>query len=192
MSCTCLYMYMYMYVQLYICNTHRTLVYSVPYSPSLPPSLTSSPPLLRPPLQGPSGGLGVSVAGGSDNPHVVESAGIFITKLIPDTPASKDGALRYMYSVHVYTSTLMYMYTYMYMYVEYFLQCLLMCVVLGHSVCVCMCVCVWTAASLHAHYTVLLITFINSRNTWNIYVSMCTYSASFLWLGVDWVTRLYL
>lgn len=44
--------------------------------------------------RGSSGGLGVSVAGGSDNPHVIDSTGIFVTKLIPDTPASKDGRLR--------------------------------------------------------------------------------------------------
>lgn len=44
--------------------------------------------------RGPTGGLGVSVAGGKDNPHVVESTGIFVTKLIPDTPASLDGRLR--------------------------------------------------------------------------------------------------
>ena len=46
-------------------------------------------------VQGSSGGLGVSVAGGSDNPHVIDSTGIFVTKLIPDTPASNDGRLRY-------------------------------------------------------------------------------------------------
>jgi C-terminal processing protease CtpA/Prc len=44
--------------------------------------------------RGPTGGLGVSVAGGRDNPHVVDSSGIFVTKLIPDTPASDDGRLR--------------------------------------------------------------------------------------------------
>lgn len=49
-------------------------------------------------LQGPSGGLGVSVAGGRDNPHVVDSTGIFVTKLIPDTPASKDGRLRHTHT----------------------------------------------------------------------------------------------
>lgn len=44
--------------------------------------------------RGPAGGLGVSVAGGRDNPHVVDSTGIYVTKLIPDTPASTDGRLR--------------------------------------------------------------------------------------------------
>jgi guanylate kinase/C-terminal processing protease CtpA/Prc len=44
--------------------------------------------------RGPTGGLGVSVAGGRDNPHVVDSSGIFVTKLIPGTPACNDGRLR--------------------------------------------------------------------------------------------------
>ena len=50
-------------------------------------------------VQGPTGGLGVSVAGGRDNPHVVDSSGIFVTKLIPDTPASNDGRLWFVLSL---------------------------------------------------------------------------------------------
>ena len=46
----------------------------------------------------------MSVAGGSDNPHVVDSTGIFVTKLIPDTPASKDGRLRYWHSVGMHVN----------------------------------------------------------------------------------------
>ena len=38
----------------------------------------------------------MSVAGGRDNPHIVDSTGIFVTKLIPDTPATVDGRLRYI------------------------------------------------------------------------------------------------
>ncbi|XP_064393850.1 disks large 1 tumor suppressor protein-like [Halichondria panicea] len=42
-----------------------------------------------------AGGLGVSIAGGMDNPHVDDgNPGIFITKLIPGTPAETDGRLQ--------------------------------------------------------------------------------------------------
>lgn len=43
--------------------------------------------------QGSRGGLGLSIAGGSDNPHVEGDPGIFITKIIQDTPAERDGRL---------------------------------------------------------------------------------------------------
>ncbi|KAL5476132.1 hypothetical protein EMCRGX_G026040 [Ephydatia muelleri] len=38
--------------------------------------------------------LGVSVAGGVDNPHTEGQTGIFITKILPDTVAEQDGRLR--------------------------------------------------------------------------------------------------
>lgn len=46
------------------------------------------------------GGLGISIAGGTDNPHMEDgNPGIFITKLIEGTPAEMDGRLQY---VHVF------------------------------------------------------------------------------------------
>ena len=45
--------------------------------------------------QGETGGLGISIAGGVDNPHMENGdPGIYITKLIPDTPAERDGRLQ--------------------------------------------------------------------------------------------------
>lgn len=44
------------------------------------------------------GSLGVSVAGGVDNPHTEGQTGIFITKILPDTVAEQDGRLRYVTS----------------------------------------------------------------------------------------------
>lgn len=45
------------------------------------------------PLQGNSG-LGFSIAGGTDNPHIGEDPSIFITKIIPGGAAAQDGRLR--------------------------------------------------------------------------------------------------
>nr|XP_041568159.1 disks large homolog 4 isoform X10 [Taeniopygia guttata] len=39
-------------------------------------------------------GLGFSIAGGTDNPHVGDDPGIFITKIIPGGAAAQDGRLR--------------------------------------------------------------------------------------------------
>ena len=45
--------------------------------------------------QTPQGGLGISIAGGTDNPHASDgNPGIFITKLIQGTPAEMDGRLQ--------------------------------------------------------------------------------------------------
>lgn len=44
-------------------------------------------------LQGNSG-LGFSIAGGTDNPHIGEDPSIFITKVIPGGAAAQDGRLR--------------------------------------------------------------------------------------------------
>jgi len=39
-------------------------------------------------------GLGFSIAGGRENPHIVGDPGIFITKIIPGGAAADDGRLR--------------------------------------------------------------------------------------------------
>ena len=44
-------------------------------------------------LQGNSG-LGFSIAGVTDNPHIGDDPGIFITKIIPGGAAAEDGRLR--------------------------------------------------------------------------------------------------
>lgn len=41
-------------------------------------------------------GLGFSIAGGIDNPHIGDDPGIFITKIIPGGAAAEDGRLRYL------------------------------------------------------------------------------------------------
>lgn len=45
-------------------------------------------------LQGDSG-LGFSIAGGRENPHIVGDPGIFITKIIMGGAAADEGRLRY-------------------------------------------------------------------------------------------------
>ncbi len=46
-------------------------------------------------VQSDKGGLGISIAGGTDNPHLDDgNPGIFITKLIEGTPAEMDGRLQ--------------------------------------------------------------------------------------------------
>ncbi|KAF1597833.1 UNVERIFIED_CONTAM: hypothetical protein FQV15_0014907, partial [Eudyptes pachyrhynchus] len=40
-------------------------------------------------------GLGFSIAGGTDNPHVGDDPSIFITKIIPGGAAAQDGRLRW-------------------------------------------------------------------------------------------------
>uniref|UniRef100_A0A673JH72 PDZ domain-containing protein n=1 Tax=Sinocyclocheilus rhinocerous TaxID=307959 RepID=A0A673JH72_9TELE len=42
-------------------------------------------------------GLGFSIAGGTDNPHVGDDPSIFITKIIPGGAAAQDGRLRFIY-----------------------------------------------------------------------------------------------
>ncbi|KAM6442425.1 disks large homolog 1 isoform 5-T5 [Liasis olivaceus] len=39
-------------------------------------------------------GLGFSIAGGTDNPHIEDDSGVFITKIIPGGAAAQDGRLR--------------------------------------------------------------------------------------------------
>jgi len=40
--------------------------------------------------------LGFSIAGGTDNPHIGDDPGIFITKIIPGGAAAEDGRLRWV------------------------------------------------------------------------------------------------
>lgn len=51
-------------------------------------------------LQGNSG-LGFSIAGGTDNPHIGDDPGIFITKIIPGGAAAEDGRLRCVNNTHL-------------------------------------------------------------------------------------------
>lgn len=51
-------------------------------------------------LQGNSG-LGFSIAGGTDNPHIGDDPGIFITKIIPGGAAAEDGRLRSVNNTHL-------------------------------------------------------------------------------------------
>ncbi|NXG01951.1 DLG2 protein, partial [Sakesphorus luctuosus] len=46
-------------------------------------------------------GLGFSIAGGTDNPHIGDDPGIFITKIIPGGAAAEDGRLRSIDSTYV-------------------------------------------------------------------------------------------
>ncbi|NWX17813.1 DLG2 protein, partial [Aegotheles bennettii] len=41
-------------------------------------------------------GLGFSIAGGTDNPHIGDDPGIFITKIIPGGAAAEDGRLSWL------------------------------------------------------------------------------------------------
>jgi hypothetical protein len=59
-------------------------------NPPLCPQSVTVP--FHPLLQGNSG-LGFSIAGGIDNPHVPDDPGIFITKIIPGGAAAMDGRL---------------------------------------------------------------------------------------------------
>ncbi|NXB73155.1 DLG2 protein, partial [Donacobius atricapilla] len=42
-------------------------------------------------------GLGFSIAGGTDNPHIGDDPGIFITKIIPGGAAAEDGRLSMLF-----------------------------------------------------------------------------------------------
>ncbi|NXR26165.1 DLG2 protein, partial [Cinclus mexicanus] len=60
-------------------------------------------------------GLGFSIAGGTDNPHIGDDPGIFITKIIPGGAAAEDGRLRerervcYLYFCKKYSKSTLYM-----------------------------------------------------------------------------------
>ncbi|XP_012495411.1 PREDICTED: disks large homolog 4-like [Propithecus coquereli] len=54
-----------------------------------------TPPLEHSPAHLPNqSGLGFSIAGGTDNPHIGDDPSIFITKIIPGGAAAQDGRLR--------------------------------------------------------------------------------------------------
>uniref|UniRef100_A0A3Q3WPZ0 PDZ domain-containing protein n=1 Tax=Mola mola TaxID=94237 RepID=A0A3Q3WPZ0_MOLML len=55
--------------------------------------LSPKPHQVMEPGQGNSG-LGFSIAGGTDNPHIGDDPSIFITKIIPGGAAAQDGRLR--------------------------------------------------------------------------------------------------
>uniref|UniRef100_A0A3Q3F8Y2 Discs, large (Drosophila) homolog 1, like n=1 Tax=Kryptolebias marmoratus TaxID=37003 RepID=A0A3Q3F8Y2_KRYMA len=61
-----------------------------------PPVVVNTDSLDTPPYVSFSGnsGLGFSIAGGTDNPHIGEDPSIFITKVIPGGAAAQDGRLR--------------------------------------------------------------------------------------------------
>ncbi|KAM3834098.1 disks large homolog 1 isoform 10-T10 [Vipera latastei] len=58
-----------------------------------PPPVLVNTETLETPTYGNSG-LGFSIAGGTDNPHVEDDSGVFITKIIPGGAAAQDGRLR--------------------------------------------------------------------------------------------------
>uniref|UniRef100_A0A4W4FCH0 Disks large homolog 1 n=1 Tax=Electrophorus electricus TaxID=8005 RepID=A0A4W4FCH0_ELEEL len=75
-------------------NVHGSPTVQAQTTPTSGMSLSSSPSLrVSPCLQGNSG-LGFSIAGGTDNPHIGEDPSIFITKVIPGGAAAQDGRLR--------------------------------------------------------------------------------------------------
>ncbi|XP_055779516.1 discs large homolog 1-like protein isoform X4 [Salvelinus fontinalis] len=57
-----------------------------------PPVVVNTDSLDTPPYG--NSGLGFSIAGGTDNPHIGEDPSIFITKIIPGGAAAQDGGLR--------------------------------------------------------------------------------------------------
>uniref|UniRef100_A0A7N6B5B5 Discs, large homolog 2 (Drosophila) n=1 Tax=Anabas testudineus TaxID=64144 RepID=A0A7N6B5B5_ANATE len=59
-------------------------------------TLESTAPVFTECFMWPQGnsGLGFSIAGGTDNPHIGDDPGIFITKIIPGGAAAEDGRLR--------------------------------------------------------------------------------------------------
>uniref|UniRef100_A0A4W6CAD1 Discs, largehomolog 1 n=1 Tax=Lates calcarifer TaxID=8187 RepID=A0A4W6CAD1_LATCA len=72
------------------------------YSPFLSPRGSLSLSLCLSPSLGNSG-LGFSIAGGTDNPHIGEDPSIFITKIIPGGAAAQNGRLRYIQDVREVT-----------------------------------------------------------------------------------------
>uniref|UniRef100_A0A8C6YL05 Discs large MAGUK scaffold protein 3 n=1 Tax=Nothoprocta perdicaria TaxID=30464 RepID=A0A8C6YL05_NOTPE len=68
---------------------------SLPAEPSPAPAAPAAPTRTQRPSLSPQGnsGLGFSIAGGIDNPHVPDDPGIFITKIIPGGAAAMDGRL---------------------------------------------------------------------------------------------------
>uniref|UniRef100_A0A3Q2D7K7 Disks large homolog 1 n=1 Tax=Cyprinodon variegatus TaxID=28743 RepID=A0A3Q2D7K7_CYPVA len=63
-----------------------------PMKANPPPVVVNTDSLDTPPYG--NSGLGFSIAGGTDNPHIGEDPSIFITKVIPGGAAAQDGRLR--------------------------------------------------------------------------------------------------
>ena len=60
---------------------------------SPPPPNTSSDPQTIVLDKGPSGSFGIGITGGVDSPLYAGNTGIYITKIVPDGVAGKDGRL---------------------------------------------------------------------------------------------------
>uniref|UniRef100_A0A3Q0SYD2 Disks large homolog 1 n=1 Tax=Amphilophus citrinellus TaxID=61819 RepID=A0A3Q0SYD2_AMPCI len=65
-----------------------------PMKANPPPVVVNTDSLDTPPYVSGNSGLGFSIAGGTDNPHIGEDPSIFITKVIPGGAAAQDGRLR--------------------------------------------------------------------------------------------------
>uniref|UniRef100_A0A668AAD5 Uncharacterized protein n=1 Tax=Myripristis murdjan TaxID=586833 RepID=A0A668AAD5_9TELE len=80
----------------YVAHTHIA-----PAKANPPPVVVNTDSIDTPPyvstashLHSGNSGLGFSIAGGTDNPHIGEDPSIFITKIIPGGAAAQDGRLR--------------------------------------------------------------------------------------------------
>uniref|UniRef100_A0A3B4BBP1 Uncharacterized protein n=1 Tax=Periophthalmus magnuspinnatus TaxID=409849 RepID=A0A3B4BBP1_9GOBI len=71
----------------YVSHAHISPIKANP-----PPVVVNTESLDTPPYG--NSGLGFSIAGGTDNPHIGDDPSIFITKVIPGGAASQDGRLR--------------------------------------------------------------------------------------------------
>ncbi|KAL6081685.1 hypothetical protein STEG23_005592, partial [Scotinomys teguina] len=77
------------------CSTLKAEIYSEVCPKATLPKGCSEQPMTEcsRAIEGNSG-LGFSIAGGTDNPHIGDDPGIFITKIIPGGAAAEDGRLR--------------------------------------------------------------------------------------------------
>uniref|UniRef100_A0A671R7H6 Disks large homolog 1 n=1 Tax=Sinocyclocheilus anshuiensis TaxID=1608454 RepID=A0A671R7H6_9TELE len=73
----------------YVAHAHIS-----PMKANPPPVVVNTESLDSAPYVSGNSGLGFSIAGGTDNPHIGEDPSIFITKVIPGGAAAKDGRLR--------------------------------------------------------------------------------------------------
>uniref|UniRef100_A0A8C1MBC0 Disks large homolog 1 n=1 Tax=Cyprinus carpio TaxID=7962 RepID=A0A8C1MBC0_CYPCA len=73
----------------YVAHAHIS-----PMKANPPPVVVNTESLDSAPYVSGNSGLGFSIAGGTDNPHIGEDPSIFITKVIPGGAAAQDGRLR--------------------------------------------------------------------------------------------------
>uniref|UniRef100_A0A671S7K2 Disks large homolog 1 n=1 Tax=Sinocyclocheilus anshuiensis TaxID=1608454 RepID=A0A671S7K2_9TELE len=73
----------------YVAHAHIS-----PMKANPPPVMVNTESLDSAPYVSGNSGLGFSIAGGTDNPHIGEDPSIFITKVIPGGAAAQDGRLR--------------------------------------------------------------------------------------------------